>query len=669
MRWGERTAAQIEKYNRMCTDSLRQLDFPVELRNCCDNLCNNSSHKTFIDNLYKNIITALTEASIATHEQGGSRRGGYVTGWNKHVKGAHGEARLRFQIWLLNGKPSSGLIYNAMVESKRVFKQKLKFCKANKEQIQMDILASHHQKKDFRTFWKKTNRLSPSPGLPVSIQGINDPRDIANLFMYHFKLAPPALRSQPVLDVEESQAKPLLKISGKDVETVIKNMRRGKSPGHDDLSIEHLQHAGVHVNRVLAMFFNICIRHGYLPEQLMKTVVIPIVKNKTGDLADKSNYRPISLATVVSKVLDGLLERQLSGRVKLHDAQFGFRPGLSTESAICALKHTVRYYTDRRTPVYAAFLDLSKAFDLVSYDKLWLKLQELKLPSEVINIFRYWYSNQSNVVKWANTYSDEYILKCGVRQGGLSSPALFNIYIDQLIVELSNTTSGCSIDGLMINNISYADDMVLLSPSISALRKLLCICEKYAESHGLQYNVRKSELLVFRAGRRSPTTVPPVTLCGCTMKRVTEFRYLGHLVNEDLHDDADLERERRALSVRCNMVARRFARCNREVKVSLFKAYCQTFYTCSLWVKYTQKAYSALRVQYNNSFRILLRLPRFCSASAMFADSRTDGFHAILRKRAASMMQRIRCSSNSILNTLCNRYDSPIWQHWVALHV
>ncbi|CAG9129758.1 unnamed protein product [Plutella xylostella] len=474
--------------------------------------------------------------------------------------------------------------------------------------------------------------------------------------------------SQPVLDVEESQAKPLLKISGKDVETVIKNMRRGKSPGHDDLSIEHLQHAGVHVNSVLAMFFNICIRHEYLPEQLMKTVVIPIVKNKTGDLADKSNYRPISLATVVSKVLDGLLERQLSGRVKLHDAQFGFRPGLSTESAICALKHTVRYYTDRRTPVYAAFLDLSKAFDLVSYDKLWLKLQELKLPSEVINIFRYWYSNQSNVVKWANTYSDEYILKCGVRQGGLSSPALFNIYIDQLIVELSNTTSGCSIDGLMINNISYADDMVLLSPSISALRKLLCICEKYAESHGLQYNVRKSELLVFRAGRRSPTSVPPVTLCGCTMKRVTEFRYLGHLVNEDLHDDADIERERRALSVRCNMVARRFARSNREVKVSLFKAYCQTFYTCSLWVKYTQKAYSALRVQYNNSFRILLRLPRFCSASAMFADSRTDGFHAILRKRAASMMQRIRCSSNSILNTLCNRYDSPIWQHWVALH-
>lgn len=103
-----------------------------------------------------------------------------------------------------------------------------------------------------------------------------------------------------------------VRFSAKDVALVIKNMTRGKSPGHDSLSIEHLVHAGPHINRVLAMFYSLCVSHSYLPPDLMKTVVVPIVKDKTGDVADKNNYRPISLATVAAKVFDGFLNTQLS---------------------------------------------------------------------------------------------------------------------------------------------------------------------------------------------------------------------------------------------------------------------------------------------------------------------------------------------------------------------
>ncbi|XP_048478533.1 uncharacterized protein LOC125488876 [Plutella xylostella] len=142
------------------------------------------------------------------------------------------------------------------------------------------------------------------------------------------------------------------------------------------------------------MFLSLCMGHSHLPLDLMRTVVVPIVKNKTGDVADKGNYRPISLATIVAKVLDSLLDSVLGGYLNLHDAQFGFRPGLSTESAILSLKHTVQYYTKRQTPVYAAFLDLSKAFDLVSYDVLWAKLRERQVPAELLRIFQFWYLNQ-----------------------------------------------------------------------------------------------------------------------------------------------------------------------------------------------------------------------------------------------------------------------------------
>lgn len=97
----------------------------------------------------------------------------------------------------------------------------------------------------------------------------------------------------------------------------------------------------------------------------MKTIIIQIVTNNTGDIFDKGSYRPISLAKVQNSMLDSIIQKYL----KLHDTQFGFRPGLKTESTNLALNYTV--YTNRRTPVYEYFFDLSKTFDLVSYAMLW----------------------------------------------------------------------------------------------------------------------------------------------------------------------------------------------------------------------------------------------------------------------------------------------------------
>ncbi|XP_013197336.2 uncharacterized protein LOC106140307 [Amyelois transitella] len=212
--------------------------------------------------------------------------------------------------------------------------------------------------------------------------------------------------------------------------------------------------------------------------------------------------------------------------------------------------------------------------------------------------------------------------------------------------------------------------MVLLSPSVEALRGLLRVCETFAETHGLSYNTKKSEVMVFNVGRKT-TDCPQhiATLRGIPLKRVTQFKYLGHIVTEDLSDNLDMERERRALAVRCGVVALRFAKCNAEVKVTLFRAFCQTFYTCSLWVNYTARAAGALRVQYNNAFRALMGLPRFCSASGMFANANVDDYYAIIRKRTASLMRRVRCSPNGVMNIIANKLESPIWVHWYELHV
>ncbi|XP_047997974.1 uncharacterized protein LOC125235445 [Leguminivora glycinivorella] len=114
-----------------------------------------------------------------------------TTGWNRYVKEVHERARLSFQEWSLHGKPSQGPLYTKMVESRRDFKLKLKWCQNHQEQIKMDMLSTHHLNKNFSKFWKCTKKLSPEPGRSVNVDGLNEPSAIANHFKNIFRVKPP----------------------------------------------------------------------------------------------------------------------------------------------------------------------------------------------------------------------------------------------------------------------------------------------------------------------------------------------------------------------------------------------------------------------------------------------------------------------------------------------
>lgn len=128
---------------------------------------------------------------------------------------------------------------------------------------------------------------------------------------------------------------------------------------------------------------------------------------------------------------------------------------------------------------------------------------------------------------------------------------------------------------------------MLLVPSIDALRELIYICESYAISHGLLYTGKKSLIMIFRLCNKCPLVVPPIRLDGTSLDSVNRVKYLGHILTDNLRDDADIERERKSLCVRANMLPRRFAGRSSTVKMTLFKAYCTFFHTGSLWVRYT----------------------------------------------------------------------------------
>ena len=100
-------------------------------------------------------------------------------------------------------------------------------------------------------------------------------------------------------------------------------------------------------------------------------------------------------------------------------------------------------------------------------------------------------------MKWANDVSNRIAVSCGVRQGSILSPTLFNIYMNDLQLEFNGCRVGCHIGNLSCNNIAYADDMVLLSPSAKGLNCLLGVCESYAKKHDVVYNTTKSKVMLF----------------------------------------------------------------------------------------------------------------------------------------------------------------------------
>ena len=147
------------------------------------------------------------------------------------------------------------------------------------------------------------------------------------------------------------------------------------------------------------------------------------------------------------------------------DIQFGFKSGHSTDFCIYALSELIEYFKSRSTSVYVAFLDASKAFDKISHWTLYRKLIDRNVPMYLIKVLCYWYQHQLMSVRWGYSISNVFNVTNGVRQGGILSPKLFNIYIDGLSNILNNSLIGGSLGSKRINHMFYADHLCIVSLS------------------------------------------------------------------------------------------------------------------------------------------------------------------------------------------------------------
>ena len=179
-----------------------------------------------------------------------------------------------------------------------------------------------------------------------------------------------------------------------------------------------------------------------MPQSLLETTIVPVIKNKCGSLTDSNNYRPIAIATITSKVLESVILMKCEEYLFTSDNQFGFKAQHSTEFCIYSFLEFIDYYKKRNTTVFVTFLDASKAFDRVNYWMLFSKLVDKYVPLFIVKLLVFWYTKQEMKVRWGNTISSSFKVGKGVKQGGILSPVLFNIYMDKLSIALNDTAIG-----------------------------------------------------------------------------------------------------------------------------------------------------------------------------------------------------------------------------------
>ena len=178
-----------------------------------------------------------------------------------------------------------------------------------------------------------------------------------------------------------------------------------------------------------------------------------------------------------------------------------------------------------RLDVYVAFLDCSKAFDRISHNGLFIKLMEKNIPLCIPLILITWHLNMTCRVKWDDVFSDEFSVPLGTKQGGISSPKFFSLYVNDLILMLRKSGVGCHIINLFVACIMFADDIALVAPSRSALQKLIHICESYCRQFCLNFNAKKSKVMVF--GKSFRESFSPVEIESIPIECVSEWTYLG----------------------------------------------------------------------------------------------------------------------------------------------
>lgn len=391
------------------------------------------------------------------------------------------------------------------------------------------------------------NKISNLHPMKLTLQDgqdtISDPILVADMLNEYFVTScDPLLKNviyqstQTCTEIESSFS--LDDTTESEIADLIDGLKSTSAVGLDTISSKFLKFFKENLKGVIARLINNSLRTGRFPDCLKKARVVPI--HKSGSKLMPQNYRGISVLCSLSKIYERVVYKRLQSFLDrnsvLHDHQYGFTTNSSTLIACINLTNFLSIEIDKRNYVACIFLDIRKAFDSVDHDILLSKLQSLKFSDKQVSWFRSYLDQRTQLVSVNGVMGKTITVQRGVPQGSILGPILFNIYINDMCKE-------SYVGKIQL----YADDAVLKYSSTSLdelfdnMNLDLNLISQWFDRNKLQLNVGKTKFLLF-SNKPSLQNLESFKLFykDQEVERVTEFKYLGLMIDSKLKWDTHL---------------------------------------------------------------------------------------------------------------------------------
>ena len=403
-----------------------------------------------------------------------------------------------------------------------------------------------------------------------------------------------------------------------EVDVALKSFSDGKAPGIDGISVEIWKCGGRSLIRILLDLFHRCWRDETLPQDFRESKIVSIFKKK-GSKNICGNYRGISLLCVAGKILARIMLSRLSAAFEdlLPESQCGFRPGRSTIDMIFSLRQLQEKSVEQRQPLYIAFVDFRKAFDMVDRDMLWGVLRKYGCPEHFLCMIQQFHIGMTATVLTGGNETASFGVHNGVRQGCVLAPLLFSVFLtavlavsrldevqgvnlvsrsDGKLFNLARLKARTKVRQVCVRELLYADDAALTANSLVELQIMLNRFTSAASQFGLIVNTDKTEVL-YQPPPTTPYVAPIVTVNDVQLKAVQNFVYLGSAVTGNNSSDAEITRRIQAASVAYGRLKSRVWNNNSlrtSTKMAVYRAVVITVLiysleTCALYRKQLRK--------------------------------------------------------------------------------
>ena len=474
--------------------------------------------------------------------------------WTPSVSAARDRCRLWHRIWTECGRPCRGAVHDCYHETRRTYRRTRKI--AARSSIDQEAKLLHTlRNRNVPSFWKHVGRARrqqqpaqcalDSEDFRIHFSDIHD--DNGEQLSPSQRLVRDAVAERFSIGCNDAERRV---VSVEEVAKLLPRLKRGSAPGPDSVTAEHLIFGQCsELLKAIAILFTMCFSTGRVPASFSTSVVKPMLKKSGMDPNELDNYRPISLTSVLSKLLELLVLAELESSFAPHDLQFGFVQHRGTNEASILISETVQWHLRRGSPVFAANLDARKFFDRIWHDGLFWRLIDLLSPRTWYLLLS-WYRDLRGKVAFQGMLSRDFRVRRGTRQGAILSPTLANVFLLPLIASLDDSGKGAFLHGCHVPAVCYADDLCLLSCNANYLSHLLSLVDKFAEDWRLEFTCpeiakTKSHCIVF--GGDALAEAPSWFLAGQQLKIVKETEHLGSVVSATLQAKQHIaQRERRA---------------------------------------------------------------------------------------------------------------------------